>query len=590
MSTEERVRVRPGALIFAIIFFIVLLVISDIESLYTLKPGTFFGGFAISIFWIAVINELIGRVNPRLKLNPAELLVIFSCFTFIIGANYYVRGVVGASGIFMYLDHVYTGLCAAMNIEAFKDYYLKVVPSFMFPKTARVIEMIWKGKTIGEVIPWGEFITPIAFWSLYLISVILLGVFIGFVAAKPWTEVERLVFPMSVPASYLLQVSGEGKLFKYKNAQKIFWGMFIIGVIFSILPLLTEVLPPVALVAFTGWGQTPVDIYPLAAALPGAWARGVLMIDQVALMMLLRDDVYYTAIFAYIVFGVLYQAIAVRTGIIPYEPGMEFRFNWENVPAWWPPVPYAFIGSGAAFGVGVWMLYQMRDRFKAIFRSIVGKEVVVEDGLSLRALGLLGLGAAILWLIVWTAAGVPFLISLFVLIGWFIWYVHMARVAAEFWWHNVDFCSDFPGWTLYYPIGASLGYWPWSVPPEGNNYAWFATCWLMYGSGGMWVTRTHGQGSAGMVTIYKIAHDIKMSIKDLLVANVLIVIIGVPVAAIIHTRLHNCDPVILDKAEVPRIHHKPSDISACISLHALDMVKRPHSTDSEEDINRHSRL
>jgi hypothetical protein len=221
----------------------------------------------------------------------------------------------------------------------------------------------------------------------------------------------------------------------------------------------------------------------------------------------------------------LYQAIAVQLKIIPYNPGMEFLWNWENMPANWAPLPYRVIGvTGMMVGLGIISLYYLRDRFKELFSTLRGPDRV-EYGLSLRGVTLFGLVTMIAILALFTASGVPFIIALIMLIMAIIYYTALARVTSALWWHVDDFITV-GGYSYIYAPGAALGYWPWTLPPEGNNYAAFATAMLAYPFNNCWTVRVSGFGPGGVTCLYKIAYETRTNLRDLLVAAIVFTAFG----------------------------------------------------------------
>lgn len=542
----EYKRVRPIVFVGALLFTVVTVLLGNIVWLFTDKPGTF-NGIAVSILWIALLNEALGRLNKRLRLSAQELVLMLVPGTVVLSTKYLAAGVTGSEAIFGHFEHTIAVAGYAQNIDYHKEWFTAMTPTFMFPKSEAAIQMFISGVRPGQAVPWGEWIAPIAFWSVLMILVYLIMMFLTFgLAGRQWVEVERLAFPLSIPGLFVISRSGEvdpmtnkSRFLNFKDPRtKVFWGAMLVGLAASIIPFLYEILPPLAILGAFAWGETPVRLEALAAGLPGSYAFGVFHTQSMVLILLLPNDVYYTAILSWIIFGVLYQGIGVMTGAIPYEPGMEFRWNWEQIPAWWPPIPYAFIGIGVAFAVGLWSLFMLRGRIKMLASTLTGKDTI-EYGLSMRLVTTIGIASIILFLALIFAIGVPVIYGIVWFVLWFIWYVHMARVGAEFWWHNVDFWSDFNGWTLTYPVGAALGNWPWTVPSGGNNYAWFVSNMVGYGAPGGWVLRTEGFGPVGSMALYKIAYHNRMNLRDLYWLMLIIAIIITPFAMWWHIWLVN---------------------------------------------------
>jgi len=82
------------------------------------------------------------------------------------------------------------------------------------------------------------------------------------------------------------------------------------------------------------------------------------------------------------------------------------------------------------------------------------------------------------------------------------------------------------GYSYIYAPGAALGYWPWTVPHEGNNYAAFATAMLATPFDNCWTLRVNGFGPGGTVCLYKIAHGTRTNLKDVLVMSMIYAAFG----------------------------------------------------------------
>ena len=537
-----------------VIYFVLLLPVmisGCILRNFTDKSATFHGWF-IPLFYIVVINELLGKINPKFRLNAAELLVISMPMAMAAGKGYMVKGVTAGEVIWAQLDWGITAIASALFESSQKDFYLKMAPWFMFPEQDRltVADILYNGLKPGQTIPWGLLAVPILYWSLVTILVSMLGIWLVFgLFGQPWVEVERLVFPMAIAHNYLITkgvteydpTARRSKIFDLGDPHtKAFWiGFIVIGVPLSIAPVLTEVLPAIA-AAIPGylafqWGELKVVIPPLAAVLPGCYALGALIIDQGLIWTLLPNDVLYTSILIWVIFSVIWQGFAVVAGIYPYEPGMEYRWPWENVPHFWDPFPYGLLSLlGGTVAVGIWQLWVYRDRVRKVFGTITGGEDIVERGLSLKMTTWIGIITFILLVIIWTASGVPIIVSFLYVLFLAIWLITSARFWAELWWHEPNFAANGDWPTVFlFPIGGAIG--AWTTAPtweEGNTYAAFAYAHLNWACGS-WVVRHNPLGQGVATIYYRIAHDNNANLKDIFLMMIATLFIGVITAQVV---------------------------------------------------------
>jgi len=82
------------------------------------------------------------------------------------------------------------------------------------------------------------------------------------------------------------------------------------------------------------------------------------------------------------------------------------------------------------------------------------------------------------------------------------------------------------GYSYIYAPGAALGYWPWTLPPEGNNYPAFATAMLATPFDNCWTLRVNGLGPGGATGLYKIAYETRTNLRDVLLMSIVYVALG----------------------------------------------------------------
>jgi hypothetical protein len=546
MSTSEKeaVKVQSGLSVRAIIISIVLLVtatiIGDLTWLYTSKSGTI-NAFFVPFIYIVLVNELIGRINKNWRLKAQELTVIFPSILLVDSVKWMHKGAIsGGEAVIGMVEKTLMAFIGVLNDPTWSGYYRSMTPSFMFPASdSLAVSILVNGLKPGQVFPFGEFLVPILYWSTYTILTYFLCLFLAFgIYGTPWVETEKLVFPISLPTTYLIntassidETTNKSKLFNLKDPTlKVFWIAFFVGVVLSLIPIIGEVIPVFAVWGAFAWGEQPLLLTFLPSIFPGAMAKGVMQIDLIALWILLPNEILLTNVIAYVIFGFLYQWLATLLGIIPYHPGVEFLWNWESMPGNWDPFPYHIIGElGMMGGLGVMTLYNLRGRIKTLINALKGQDVS-ERGLSLKTISTFGVAVVVLLFLLFVASGVPIVIAILMLLLAIIWYTSLARVFAILWWAPDDLMGD-GGVAYFYGTGAVLGYWPSVLPSTGNpSQSWFVTSQLLMPFDNCWTLRVSGLGPGGSVGYFKIAHDTNTNLKDAFLAVVLVVLIGVPLA------------------------------------------------------------
>lgn len=539
LRTTEIVGFGRGLTVRSVVIGLVLLftgtVIADLTWLYTSKGGTI-NAFFLPFFYIVLVNELVGRLNKKLRLSGPELVCIFPAMLINNSIKYMPKGALsGGEAVIGFVEKTLAVFGYGLNTADMADYFRRMTPSFMFPKSEFAISAWYNGLLPGQEVPWGEFIAPITYWSIYTTLTYFLCLFLAFgIYGRMWAEVEKLPFPLSLPMIFMVNnaldvdpSTNKSRWFDLKNTSiKVFWIAFFMGALLAAIPVLGEVIPPLAVYGAFAWGEQPILFEGLAALMPGAMAKGVFQVDQIALWMLLPNNVLLTCIVAYIVFGVLYQWLGVLTGVLPYNPGMEFLWNWEDIPANWYPFPYRAVGVlGMMVGLGVITLWTLRRRIADIINALKGKDIM-EYGLSLRLISYFGIFVMLAILAFFIGSGAPALIAVWMLILAIIYYTALARVTSSLWWHVDDFMGT-GGLAYIYPLGSALGYWTEQVPSGGNpSYEWFITGNLIVPFNNCWTLRVNGFGPGALTGFYKIAYETKTNLKDAFFAIIYIAILG----------------------------------------------------------------
>jgi len=517
---------------------------SVLTGMYTNKINTF-SFFVLPMIYIVLVMELLGRANPRLRLTAQEYAFMFSVLTFISGYLTYLVVHAPANEPVHYFNYGALSDYIAFSIDDLKEYWSKAVPPVIIapePIRFEIASLILNGRAPGQDIPWSNITSALIYWNLIYIFYAFISVFVTFTFGKVWIEDERLVFPLAVPSLHLFKESGEvdpatnkPRIFNFKLATtKIFWGMFIIGLVSSAQVLIAELWPEFPTSAW--WGEQKIDLPFLAALWPGIYASAIFFIPQIAVGLVMPNDVLITLILGWIVFGVLYQGIGVSMGIVAYQSGMEFVWPWESYPGVWMPFPYNYVGStGVALGIAIWCLYAQRKRFASVFKSLwKGGE---ERGLSLRTIPTLLLIGAFGWYALMLVEGADPLIALLVPLWALLFNIFYARVFAEVFWHVGTAWGNGPAvWDPTYIAGSALRGWPaptavtWDTPM--TDPAWF-TIARNIANIGNWKISFSPLSSGHQITLYKLAYELRMRMKDFLIA----LVIGLIMVLFVYTPL-----------------------------------------------------
>ncbi|MEM0377533.1 MAG: DUF6785 family protein [Thermofilum sp.] len=529
----ERVRVLTPPLMVAVI---ILTIGSEIFTIWfrslTTKMWSYTGWF-IGAFYIVLIMQLLGMLSPKLRLSPGQQLLLLLPFWYAAGKAFMITGAGGENWHEM-LYPIWSFLIRGLREPALRTYTWDLTPSLIAPKDLTELDKIWRGLMPGEVINWGPWIAPIAFWSLWLIVTTLIIVTLVYTVIGPQTvEVERLVYPMSVPATVLLTNAGtwvevggkaRSKLFDLTDTRmRIFWVSFVVGALFlSMIPLLMEVLPLVPVLGAFLWGEIPLELqtwFNTAAVLPGGHFYAVFIIHQAILMTLLPYDVLITPVIIWLIVYLIYVPLGVRMGFLPYTPGVEGSANWYY--GYMPPFPFAaFAIYGMSLGLGLLTLWEARGTVARALKG--GVELPVKQLLYLFA------GLFIVWLALWTAAGANPAMMIYFFILFILWQISIVRYYAEIWWHPPVIHDTY--YLLIWPVGAGIGAWG-GVPTQASQPLYIQNMALLVH--GCWAAYRQSPWNMGFTAhTYKWARDLNVNLRDVMLALFAIAVVGWPVAFI----------------------------------------------------------
>ncbi|MEM2089354.1 MAG: DUF6785 family protein [Thermoproteota archaeon] len=533
MSTEVELKngLTIRSLALSIPLAIVFAYLSVVMGLYTDKTGTF-GTFILPMVYFVIIFELLGRASPKLRLTSQEWVFIFSVLTFLGMHSFLTMHATGHNNPLSMPTYGALSDYVAFSIDSLRDYWSRAVPaSIMAPEPVRfeIATILASGKAPGQAIPWGYITTALVYWGLVYVFYAFISMFVTFAFGKVWIEEERLVFPLALPSLYLFKEAGEvdtsnrSRILNFNLATtKVFWGMFVVGMLSGIVPLVTELWPQFPASAW--WGENKVDLPFLAAAWPGIYASFIFFVPQIAVGLVMPNDALISLILGWVIFGVLYQGIGVSMGVVPYTSGMEFVWPWETYPGTSMPFPYRMVASnGMALAIAIWCLYTQRKRFVNVFSSLwKGGE---ERGLPLRLVPILLLVGAFGWYGLMLVEGADPIVALLVPLWALLFNIFYARVFAEVFWHvGTGWGTGPAAWDLTYLAGQGVRGWPaplsvtWDTPM--TDPSWFTVARHMANTG-HWNVSFGPLSSGFQITLYKLAYELKMKMRDFLIALIM---------------------------------------------------------------------
>ncbi|MCC6051192.1 MAG: hypothetical protein LM580_10815 [Thermofilum sp.] len=530
----ERVRVlTPPMLAIVIALSLVSALFNVWYWTLSTRNGSFHGWF-IGPVYMALIFELLGRLNPRFRLNAAQQFLIILAVWWGAGKAFLVNGIGGGENLAGAISHAYSYMVNALRDPSYRRWAWDLTPSFIAPKDLVEIEKISRGLMPGETINWAPWIAPIAFWTLWMVVTTLICIVFAYAVVCPRTvEVDRLIYPQSVPLTVLLTNSGtwiesggkaRTKLLDLADPRiKTFWISFVIGfALLGMIPVLTEIMPALPLPAWE-WGIVDLPFnawFQTQNFLPGAYTFARVLMNGAIVFVLLPYDALITGVLGWLIFWVLYPTIGVRLGLLPYQPGAPE--GSDGFYGWRAPLPLrAFSDYGLLFGVALLTLWQAKDTVRAALRGEAA------GGLPVKHLLYMFAALTVVWIAMWTAAGGHPLTILAVFIFFMLWQIAITRYMAELWWQVPT--ALYNVYHVYtWPFGAAIGAWSWA-PSQANQALYITNVALVINTTGG--TYRHAPINMAYVAhTYKWARDFNADLRDVLLALIAMALISIPAA------------------------------------------------------------
>jgi hypothetical protein len=337
---------------------------------------------------------------------------------------------------------------------------------------------------------------------------------------------------MTVPTRYVVNnVYTEdpnrfGDLFFNIRQHKIFWVGALIGLIINIPYVIAQIVPAIPLGSFIGGGYGNIPLSAVVPQLAGIVqsifpnAQNILpslSIVNGLIFMLVPYEIATSYLFWFFILYWIYPGVVTRAGIL--APGTSVYWSW--------PIPLAFFNyTSSMFGLGLVVLFMMRGRIKKAFSSF--KQDYEVNGMSVRMLLSLGIVGAILFLLIWIAAGLDPISSILLGLVFTILAFGSAYTYAQFIWMAA--CVGYNAWKWVWPISSGLGLLPTVAPSTSANAAAFGyytttmgTCVGAFDGNSMY-------SSSILVSTYAIGADTKTDLKRLLTYMLVTLVLLAPFA------------------------------------------------------------
>jgi len=259
------------------------------------------------------------------------------------------------------------------------------LPSFWAPSNTDVFQAMIRG---GVPVPWGDWMTPMLFWTIYLVVISLMTLSFNSLMRRRWLDEESLSFPNGLVMAQMVDLctastSGDQSQVKLLRTKRLMFSAGMLITIIYYLPYFLRIgwpgLPDIygwyKSPPYYGWGGPCLDLFAAGVRVPAAMLTVHLGLMYWALFYVTTLDVSLTAWVAWIVGLVILPSLIFQfTGFYeewlgdPAHGSIDHGYYIANHPpllywmvAWW----------GMVFAIAIIPCILHWDYFKRLWDSIV---------------------------------------------------------------------------------------------------------------------------------------------------------------------------------------------------------------------------
>ena len=212
----------PRAVIVGILAVLLIGLATPYSDL--VMQGTWVGltAFPISSFFILLILTTMLNVVPRklgVGLSTAELLVIYCMMLVAAGVPSF-----GLTGLL--IPYMAGPFYFASPENKWEESLWPHLPDWLHPPAGMATAGLYEGLRPGTPIPWGEWLVPLAVWSLLAFSVYWVFFCLSALLRRRWVDDEKLVFPLIQLPVEMAKYQHPGELIPPFFRNKVMWVCF----------------------------------------------------------------------------------------------------------------------------------------------------------------------------------------------------------------------------------------------------------------------------------------------------------------------------------------------------------------------------
>lgn len=312
----------------------------------------------ISYFVLAVSVPLLRHFASWLVLSSADLAVIL--------AMGFVGAMVPTSGLMGFLLGIIATPFYFANAEnRWGEFFHPHIPEWVAPRdTGSALTYFFDGPP-GEVpIPWGVWMVPIVWWLILTAAMVYASLAIAVILRKPWSQHERLVYPLVAASEDLIRV-GDPPSLKLRRTggdgrspfwrERLFWAGLAMPLGVMMWNFATFFSPLIPYINYAGRWMMPLRGFPRFRTRINSFTLGFAYLANLEVLLSLW-------IFYLIVGTEVYAFNRLGFKIT----GTEDSWSQPNAASGWQ-------SFGGLTVFVLWGLYVAREHLARVFQAALGR-------------------------------------------------------------------------------------------------------------------------------------------------------------------------------------------------------------------------
>ena len=365
-------------------------------------------GAAIFLFFVLVfgVNILLKLVNKNYGLNPRELLTIY--IMMIIACTIPTMGLT-----FYWLPMMPAAFYYATPENKWAEILQPHIKGWLTPRDPLVLKYFYEGAPRGTGVPWGAWIMPLFFWTLFLVALYFVMICMMVILRKQWVEKERLIFPL-VQLPVEMAQEEENKIIPPLFKNKLMWIGFIVTSIIGTINGLHHYFhffPQIKI-------ESSITMFRNTVALPFRLSFPMMGFTYL-IPTNLSFSLWFFALLSYI-----QQGIMNITGYTINELGIPYL----NLPV------INHQGIGAIVVLVLMCLWLARKQLRDVFSKAIGKGKNIDDSKEMLSypVAFWGMIAGLIFMGIWLClSGMPWVAVILFLFFMFVLFIGITRIVCE---------------------------------------------------------------------------------------------------------------------------------------------------------------